>query len=258
MTPLFSIITATYNAKETLPSTLASIDSQTLTDYEHLVMDGASTDSTLKLLVDDPNPRRIVMSEPDKGIYDAMNKGMSIAKGTYYIFLNSGDTFHSPDTLAQIAEAIHANDYPGIVYGQTNLVDNNRRFIAPRHLTAPEHLTYESFANGMMVCHQAFVALAKIAPMYNTDYRFSADYDWCIQCLQHSRKNVYLHDIMIDYLYEGLSTRHRRASLIERFRIMCYYYGTAPTVRRHLGFIHRFISHRSRIKSATKNTSEKA
>lgn len=243
--PLFSIITVTYNAESTVGTTLESVREQTFTNYEHLIIDGASRDNTLAIVQPYAATNHLVMrSEPDKGIYDAMNKGISMAKGCYLIFLNAGDAFHTPDTLRKIAATITDNDYPGIVYGQTQLVDADRRRIADRHLRAPETLTYNSFADGMVVCHQAFVALAKLAPLYDLKFKYSADYDWCIQCLQHSRKNVMLDDIVIDYLNEGVTTANHRASLIERFKIMCYYYGTIPTVVRHLSFIPRYLSRR--------------
>ena len=151
MNPLFSIITVSYNAEATIGRTLGSIDEQTFTDYEHLVVDGASTDSTTALVEKAANPARRLISEPDKGLYDAMNKGISRTNGQYLIFLNAGDKFHSPDTLATIARAIRENDFPGIVYGQTNIVDNEGNTLGRRHLTAPEKLTLASFADGMLV-----------------------------------------------------------------------------------------------------------
>ena len=153
-------------------------------------MDGVSKDKTLKLAIDAGMPQARIYSSPDKGIYDAMNKAMAVAHGDYLIFLNAGDAFHSSDTLEKLASAIMDNDYPGIVYGQTDLVDSERRFIAPRHLTAPAELTLQSFAKGMVVCHQAFVVLRKLAQDYDLKYRFSSDYEWCIRCLQRSRRNV--------------------------------------------------------------------
>lgn len=246
--PLFSIITVSYNAADTLGRTLESVDGQTFVDYEHLVVDGASTDGTQALVAGRPSERRRIISEPDRGLYDAMNKGMSATTGRYLIFLNAGDKFHSPDTLQLIADAIAANtadEPPGIVYGQTNIVDNEGKFLRPRHLTAPAELTLRSFATGMAVCHQAFVANRSLAGGYNPKYRYSADYDWCIRCLQHSRKNVGLADtVLVDYLDGGLTTRRHRASLVERFRIMAYYYGLLPTILRHIGFFFRNLRRR--------------
>lgn len=244
MNPLFSIITVCRNAADTIAPTVASVDGQSCRLYEHIVVDGASTDSTLDFLERHPSSLRHVVSEPDKGIYDAMNKGLAMASGDYVVFMNAGDTFHSPDTLRKYADAIMDNDYPGIVYGQTDIVDADRQRIGPRHLQAPEHLTLASFAEGMLVCHQAFVVLRRIATGYDTRWRYSADYEWCVRCLQHSRRNVLVPEVMADYLAEGTTTANRRRSLMERFRIMCYYYGTWATVRRHIGFAFRMLSHR--------------
>ncbi len=119
MTPLFTIITVTYNAQNTLPPTLKSVAEQSCRLFEYIIMDGASTDKTLKLAIDAAIPEAKVYSNPDKGIYDAMNKAMQVAKGDYLIFLNAGDTFHTPDTLELIARTIIDADYPGIAYGQT-------------------------------------------------------------------------------------------------------------------------------------------
>lgn len=242
MQPLFSIITATYNASPTIERTVRSIVGQTFKDYEHIIVDGASKDNTLKIVRGIDDPRRKIVSEPDRGLYDAMNKGLAAARGQYVIFLNAGDKFHSSDTLQVLAQAIEKNGHPGIVYGQTVLVDDNGRLIGPRHLSAPAGLTLKDFSRGMLVCHQAFVANRNIVGGYNLRYRFSADYDWCIRCLQHSRKNVGLTDtVLIDYLSEGLTTANRRKSLMERFKIMCYYYGTMPTILRHVGFALRWF-----------------
>ena len=239
--PLFSIITVCYNAAPTLARTLESVDSQSCRDYEHIIVDGASTDGSQDLVAGMPNELRRIVSEPDKGLYDAMNKGISLSKGSYLIFLNAGDKFHSADTLALFEEKIDAEDMPGILYGQTDIVDENGRRIGPRHLLAPDNLTLDSFAEGMVVCHQAFVALKRIVGFFNLKYRYSADYEWCIRCLQHSRKNIGLGDtVVIDYLSEGLTTQHHKASLIERFKIMRYYYGLIPTLRRHIGFYARW------------------
>lgn len=252
MPPLFTIITVTYNASTTLPATLKSVKEQSWTNYEYIIMDGVSTDNTLKLAIEAGIDNAHIISSPDKGLYDAMNKAMDMARGEYLIFLNAGDTFHSPDTLSHIAKAATDNDFPGIIYGQTLIVDSNRQPLGPRHLTAPETLTLSSFADGMTVCHQAFVAYRKLSQHYNLRYRYSADYDWCIRCLQRSRHNVYLPETTIDYLSEGMTTKNRGKSLLERFRIMCYYYGVVPTLIRHLKFIPRFIKQRQKEKAAEK------
>lgn len=239
---LFSIVTICWNAASCLAPTLRSVDGQTFTDYEHLIIDGASTDGTLSLLESTPSAMRRIVSERDKGIYDAMNKGIRHARGRYLIFLNAGDALHAPDSLQKIADAIALNGEPDVVYGQTDIVDADGKRIGPRHLTAPDVLSWKDFSRGMLVCHQAFVAKAELAPEYDLQYRFSADYDWCIRVLQKSSKIVGLgNTVLIDYLAEGATTRNRFKSLRERFGIMCRYYGTVPTAMRHAGFVFRAL-----------------
>ncbi|MCM1451609.1 MAG: glycosyltransferase [Clostridium sp.] len=245
MTPLFSIITVTFNAAHTIERTVRSVASQTCDLYEHIIMDGASSDDTLKLAAAAGNEKMRIFSKKDNGVYYGMNNGLDVAKGDYVIFLNAGDKFHSRDTLQKMADAIMANDYPGIVYGQTDIVDDSGAFLGPRHLTAPAHLTLDSFKRGMVVCHQACAVLRRITGYFNVNYLFSADYEWMIICLQHSRHNVYVGDVLIDYLSEGVTTSNHKKSLIERFGIMCKYYGTIPTICRHLAFIPRYLKRRS-------------
>lgn len=249
--PLFSIITVTFNAESTIARTVESVSKQTMRDFEHIIVDGKSTDNTLQIVntLSDYDGVKVV-SERDDGLYDAMNKGISMAHGEYLIFLNSGDKFHSSDTLAVIAKAIKESGNPDVVYGQTDLVDNEGVYVAPRHLTAPESLTIADFAKGMVVCHQAFVVKRSIAPFFSLKYRFSADYEWCIICLMHSKKNVYAGCVLIDYLIEGLTTANRYKSLKERFKIMSSYYGFLPTLWRHIGFIGRFHRNRKELRNA--------
>lgn len=243
--PLISVITICYNAAQVIVPTLKSLNSQTYRDFEHLVIDGASGDNTVDT-VRRISPSSIIRSEPDKGLYDAMNKGLRAAKGKYVLFLNAGDALHSPDTLQQYADA--ATKGADIIYGDTNIVDSQRRFIKPRHLSVPERLTFKSFANGMLVCHQAFMVRRELAPEYDLNYRFSADYEWTLRCLRNSNpsNNVNLHTVTIDYLSDGLTDKNHRASLKERYRIMCQYYGTLPTILRHLRFAARNLLHKIR------------
>ncbi len=238
--PLFSIITVTYNAANTIEATLKSVAAQSFTNFEFIVIDGASSDNTLEQ-VKQSGIANVIISEPDRGIYDAMNKGLSKSKGQYLIFLNAGDSFHSPHTLQQIATLI-GDKRPGVIYGETAIVDHNRNFLRMRRLQAPENLSWKSFANGMLVCHQAFIARKEIAPSYYDfiNYRFSADVDWCIRCMKQTNDLFNTHLTLIDYLNEGVTTRNRYKSLIERYRIMCKHYGYFSTFIRHIGFALRF------------------
>lgn len=243
MDPLFSIITVTWNAASVIAPTLRSVERQSSSDYEMLIIDGASTDDTLALVRQASIASMRVFSEPDNGLYDAMNKGISRARGRYIIFLNAGDAFADDTVLARLA--VLAADNPGVIYGQTQLVDAQRKVVGKRHLSAPKRLTTDSFLKGMVVCHQAFVARRDLAPQYDLRYRLSADYDWCIKVLKKSPANAYAgREPIISYLSEGMTTRHHRASLWERFRIMCHHYGTGMAVLAHLSFIPRYLKRR--------------
>jgi len=235
--PLITVITITYNAAATLRPTMESVARQTFGDFEYLLIDGASTDDTLKITRDFPIPQLRIFSEPDHGLYNAMNKGLRLASGEYVIFLNAGDSFAGPDILRHYADAIESSSTrPGMVYGQTLIVDSHRRPLGERHLRAPERLTFKSFANGMEVCHQAMCVRRDLAPDFDEKYRFSADYDWSVKVLRQSPLNVYINDYVAHYLSEGVTTANHKASLIERFCIMCRHYGVLPTVFRHAGF----------------------
>lgn len=242
MQPLISVVTITYNAAQTLPITMASVAEQTFTDFEHLIIDGASRDDTILIARKMGLPDVRIVSEPDNGLYDAMNKGLRKARGQYVVFLNAGDAFHEPDTLKHYAAAIRAKS-PDIIYGDTEIVGIDGRTIGKRHLSAPDILTLDSFSDGMLICHQSFMVRKSIAPRYDTDYRFSADYDWTIRCIKASRpgSRINLHRVVTDYLSDGLSDRNKKESLKERFRIMSHHYGTVRAVWKHLCFIPRAL-----------------
>ena len=243
MEPLFSIITVTWNAAEVISPTLESVQRQTNTDYEMLIIDGASTDRTLDIVRGMSIASLRVFSEPDGGLYDAMNKGLARARGKYLIFLNAGDAFAGDTVLARLAQLTAGN--PGVIYGQTQLVDAQREVVGARHLTAPKRLSVNSFLNGMVVCHQAFVARRDLVPEYDLRYKLSADYDWCIRVLKQSPANAYAgRNPIISYLADGMTTRHHQASLWERYRIMCHHYGTLRATMAHLGFIPRYLKRR--------------
>lgn len=259
----FTLITVTYNAEATLERTLRSVAEQTYPYIEHILIDGASKDRTVEIAKNFPHLAKVV-SEPDHGLYDAMNKGLRMATGDYVCFLNAGDKLHGADTLEKISLSLTLPEregrtnttvsepspfggdggglnLPGVLYGHTDIVDDEGRYLGPRRLTPPEQLIWKSFKQGMLVCHQAFYARRDLCPEYDTTFRFSADFDWCIRIMKQTDNLMHLPFTVADYLQEGMTTRNHRASLIERFRLMCRHYGTLPTLAQHLWFIIRAI-----------------
>jgi len=252
----FTIATCTYNAAQELPATLESVRGQKYRDVEHLIVDGASKDDSLNILLryksqNDAMENCLdvkIISEPDNGLYEAMNKALRHATGDYILFLNSGDRLHDEETLTRIAEIAEQSDVmPGVIYGFTNIVDHSGSFVRKRRLEPPAELHWTSFKSGMLVCHQAFFASTKLTPqcMYNLSYRFSADYDWCIRIMKESdRQGLPLANsniVVADYLEGGMTKRNHRKSLIERFKIMSVHYGLLSTIWHHAYFVIRLI-----------------
>ena len=252
-------VTVTYNAAGVLQRTLDSVLQQDYPEIVHLIIDGASTDDTLQM-VDAyiersnaaENGHRIqVMSEPDHGIYDAMNKGLRSLDGDYVCFLNAGDFLPSCDTVSRITEYISRSDgtgnMPAVVYGDTDIVDGEGRFLHHRCLAPPEHLSWKSFRHGMLVCHQAFYARTDfaIATPYDTHFRYSADVDWCIRVMKAAAKEnvplLNLKMVVVNYTEEGQTTLHHRESLWERYRVMERHYGRIQTFLMHCWFVIRSI-----------------
>jgi glycosyltransferase involved in cell wall biosynthesis len=241
--PTFSIITVTYNAAATIEATLLSVRQQTYRHFEHLIIDGASKDKTLYIIYKYKDDTIKVFSEPDKGLYDAMNKGIRMASCDYLCFLNAGDTFHEVDTLEKIANTIATtpDELPSILYGETAIVNAERQFLHMRRHKAPDVLTWKSFQQGMLVCHQAFLVKRTLAEPYNLQYKYSSDFDWCIRMMKKADVISNTHLILIDYLDEGMTTRHHKESLIERLRIMAKHYGWCKTIIMHLWFAIRLL-----------------
>lgn len=241
--PKFSIITVTYQAGKVLEDTIQSVIFQTYRNVEYIIVDGGSTDNTLDIVKKYQDRISIVVSEPDKGLYDAMNKGIRLATGDYICFLNAGDELHENETLQRMVVTLKGKEIPDVIYGETAIVDEEGHFLHMRRLQAPDVLHWKSFKEGMLVCHQAFFARRELALKhpYDLQYRFSADFDWCIRIMKDAK---YLHNTrltLIDYLNEGMTTRNHKASLKERFRIMAKHYGWVSTVMHHGWFVIRLF-----------------
>ena len=237
--PKFSIITVTFNAGTCLEDTIQSIISQTYKNVEYIIIDGGSTDKTVDVINRYRSHINILVSEPDNGLYDAMNKGIKLATGDYLCFLNAGDELHEYDTLMKMVLSIGFKPIPDILYGETAIVDEEGHFLRMRRLSAPEVLTWKSFKQGMLVCHQAFFPRRILVEPYNLKYKYSSDFDWCIRIMKKSKTIHNTHLTIIDYLNEGITTRNQKASLKERFRIMCKHYGYISTIAKHLWFVVR-------------------
>jgi glycosyltransferase involved in cell wall biosynthesis len=247
-TPLCSIITVVYNAESLIERTLRSAAHQTVQDFEHWIIDGASSDGTLKVVERYKHARMHVVSERDKGIYDAMNKGLAHATGKYVIFMNAGDEFYDSHVLER---ALKQHDGADFIYGETAVVDEAGSILGNRRLSPPAHLNWRSLQRGMCVSHQSIFMRRELAEPYDLSYRISGDIDWTIRMLRNSKSIVNAGGYISKFLEGGVSASRRNQGLKERFHIMRKHYGLFTTLFNHFIILVRYPVHRLTRKSMT-------
>ena len=154
--PTFSIITVTYNVENVLQRTIDSIKNQSAFEHiEHIVVDGKSKDSTKDIILKNDVSISQWISETDKGLYDAMNKGIAMATGDYVWFINAGDELYENTTVESLLN--EAKSLPDILYGETMEYTATGEELGMRRLSTPKSLDWKSFKMGMLVCHQSIL-----------------------------------------------------------------------------------------------------
>jgi len=167
--PLISIITVTYNAERFIEECISSVLNQTFTDFEYIVIDGNSTDSTVGIIKKYSNNIHKIVVEADSGIYDAMNKGINLASGEYLYFLGADDTLYSNLTLDKVASSISSNDFPAIVYGNV-VYDNGKSFKSV--------FGFKTLLNNTIHHQSAFYNKKLFTTFrYDLNYRLISDYE---------------------------------------------------------------------------------
>lgn len=228
-----SVVTIVFNDVNNIQKTMNSVFSQTYSNIEYIIIDGASTDGTTEKIKNNSEKIDYWISEPDNGLYDAMNKGLKKATGDYICFLNSGDLFYDEFTVENIFKSSD-NQNVDVFYGDTLIVDDNGNIKGKRRHRPPKKLTWKSFKYGMLVSHQAFIPSLKITPLYDLNYKYSSDFDWCIKILKKSTTIINTNIDLIRYLDGGLTKKRFKASLKERFKIMVKNYGLITTIWIHI------------------------
>lgn len=232
-TPKISIITVVFNGENHIARTIESVLGQTYEPIEYIIIDGKSTDDTLDVIARYDGVDQVI-SEPDTGLYDAMNKGLKRATGDYVWFLNSGDQVYEKDTVEKMLSGLKG--LPDFIYGGTMIIDEQQQEVGDRRLKPPANLSWKSFRQGMIVCHQSMIVKRDIAPEYKLEYRLSADIDWAIRASKGAGELHNTGMILSRFLEGGLTRHNIKAGLKERFRIMRGYYGLVPTILRHFVF----------------------
>ncbi|MFN8414995.1 MAG: glycosyltransferase family 2 protein [Cytophagaceae bacterium] len=244
-----SIITVVFNNLPGLKITWESIKNQTDNDWEWVIVDGGSSDGAVTFLQElvSKDSRVTFISEKDKGLYDAMNKGILLAKGKYLWFVNTSDTIHSNGTLAVIKSVAHSQN-SDVLYGETMFVDENQQAIGIRSEVStrilPKKLTVNSMLYGMVVSHQSFLPLKSIVAEYNLSYKCSADIDWVIKALKNAKIISPVNEIVSNYLVGGFSAQNKHRCWKERWKIYRHHYGFFLTCWAHLFIIVRMAYYR--------------
>ncbi len=249
-TPLVTVITVTFNSGSKLEGTIRSVLEQHYEYIEYLIVDGASSDQTLDVIKtwEAGNERQTQpkifrwISEPDNGLYGAMNKALRMATGEFVLFLNAGDHFFSPETVGDLMQK--AENSTDVIYGEVMLVDENRNHLGTRsELTTqklPAELNWKSLQMGMVVCHQAFLVRRSLAPFYLAN-NLAADIDWVIEVLKKSSKTVNSGLVVAEFLTGGVSKQKHRLSLYDRFVILQKHFGFLPNLWNHLLIVLRSL-----------------
>lgn len=169
--PFISIVTVSYNAAETIEQTILSVINQNFIDYEYVIIDGGSKDSTLDIIKKYEDKITLWVSEPDRGIYDAMNKGIRLAKGEWINFMNAGDNFADVETLEASAQAIATQSKIEVLYSDVNRFLNGK-FIEKSILFHENR--YSARSASFAICHQACIYKRNLHEIYG-EYLVSKD-----------------------------------------------------------------------------------
>lgn len=213
--PLFTVITVVYNCADSIEQTIRSVLSQTCSSMEYIIVDGGSTDGTLEIIDRYKDSVSKFVSKPDRGIYDAMNRGIAMAEGLWINFMNSGDTFTDPSVLTQVKEFIEAGDYD-IIYGDIYELfpDGTQHRKEAEHRPASKHR--------MFFCHQASFVKTEILREIGFDirYRMSADLKFFKQCYNKKYRFGHMPIQVAIFDKKGISSRKRDLGLMENIRVV--------------------------------------
>ena len=211
-----SIITATYNRGATVVRAISSIKSQTYSDIQVVVVDGASQDSTISLVRPMLNANDILQSEPDAGIYDALNKGLALANGEIIAFLHSDDLYYDNSVISQVVDAF-ADTSVDVVYGDVCFFSGSSVTKTKRRYRS-DKLSERNLAWGKMPAHPAIFIRRQIYEeigYFETDFQIAADYEFLCRLVQYANlKSVYLSSMLVRMELGGASTGGVRNTIL--------------------------------------------
>ncbi|MBT1247051.1 MULTISPECIES: glycosyltransferase family 2 protein [unclassified Thermosipho (in: thermotogales)] len=205
-----SIITVTYNSEQFLEEAIESVKNQSCKDYEYIIIDGGSTDKTLEIIKKYYNEGVVskYISEPDKGIYDAMNKGLKLASGEIISFLNSDDMYFDNTIFCKVLEAFQENNIEAL-YGDLVYVSRKNKNKIVRYWKTGK-LDLRKIKYGWQIPHPAFFISSKVAKEleFDINYRIAADHDFILKALKHAVKCHYVNYPIVKMRFGGKSTEN--------------------------------------------------
>jgi glycosyltransferase involved in cell wall biosynthesis len=200
--PKVSIITVVFNAEQDIEDTIRSVVNQTYQDKEYIVIDGGSTDSTISIINQYKNNIDVLVSEKDGGIYDAMNKGLALAKGEWVSFMNAGDSFYTNEVITEFFKNDSGFKDALIAYGDVSIADGRSAKIIKQHT---KDIRYDS------ICHQGeFISRKALLAYggYDKTYKVYADFDFQLKVfLEGADKLVYKPVCVANYNLKGVSSK---------------------------------------------------
>lgn len=241
-----SIITVSLNEKDTIETTFSSVLNQTYKDFELIVVDGGSTDGTLEIIDKYKDKISHFISEPDNGIYDAMNKGIDLATGDFLLFLNANDKLYDDNVFQLVADTLNKNPEMKLLFGDVEMVsakESEKRIKYFGNITNYFSLLRDN------ICHQSVFyhkSLFENFGKYSAEYRICSDWDFNIKCLVKNKvKAVYLPAIISEFSLDGVSSNFIGSDKfnIERRKLLKKYY----SVLRFVLFADNYFSKHCKI-----------
>jgi len=212
-----SVITVTFNAASVVEDALASVAMQDYSSIEQVVVDGGSTDGTLQIVERYAGENFQVISEPDRGIYDAMNKGVQLATGEVILFLNADDRLAHTTSVSDLQAPFRTAPGPDIVIGDAIVRSVSHDLYRSHSRITPLNIGFEP------VCHQALLAkkvLFDSVGMFDLQYRICADTEWLVRCADANASFLHVPRVVCWYATGGESDRHAALRVKEKTQIL--------------------------------------
>lgn len=246
MKPKITIAVVTYNCSNSLSNTLDSIIAQDYLNKEIVIVDGLSTDGTIDIINSYSGSITSFLSEPDKGIFDAMNKAILLSKGEWIIFMNAGDVF-SNNSIVSTAFASDVNESVAVIFGDVNYIRYNKL----DYIKARPFFEVKEKIKPMGFSHQSIFTRTSIAQKYPFDlnYKYTADYNMMMSIYKAGYDFKHLNIAIADYDLTGTSTNHK----VQQYKEVAHICGECSGMSYILGLLSAYYwQFRSHVKSIIK------